>query len=686
MNETMNAPPVPVLAPAPVPVPAYKNKKTRVHCAALDRNNTICRRYGMDNTPFCNLHAHLRGCTPEQLAVAGICTGCHIRFYSDTFLRCEKCQARSKITNIAAKAAIVHCAFAGCKYKGAPNDKYCLKHTRQHFVDETVAKGMKVCFNNIRGCNAQLAADYLYTRCGDCLAADRDNDRGRRGNAAAAANVVMVGGVAQPDTQVCTTCCKPQQSTWFATDKGVRTKTCVVCRMANKVQNAKRDRAHRNKSARERYAANPESHEVKKEWVLHNRAKIADIWRAFRARKRAKLGDEVYLRENADAAQKWRDANPSLMEAQYQRNKDSREFQYRIYFRKARAADMEFAISFDDFVAVVNTPCEYCGTLPPRGFCGVDRIDNTRGYVAGNCASCCSMCNYMKGDESVETLVRRAEHILTHNRVIIGGFAFPDEFRNIKSVSFSTMVHSAALRNYTVEIEPTDYNCIVNKPCYICGKMPCYDTDDMNKVHFNGIDRFNNDEGYTLSNVRSCCTTCNCLKRNYTFDATMQKLSQIYGVSKGVYISMNGGTTNTIVPTCKPKRQYCKKPASSLARPPRAEKDTENVPEPTLQQKAANAEDQRRFVEKKKAALGDEAYREMNAARRAVQRAKNPPNPAKRAIERANQKARNPPPARAPPKTGTERAREYQERKKAELGDEAYREMLAAKKAAVRKT
>jgi hypothetical protein len=287
----------------------------------------------------------------------------------------------------------------------------------------------------------------------------------------------------------------------------------------------------------------------------------------------------------------------------------------------------------------------------------------------------------MKGNESTETLVHRAEHILTHNNVIPDGCTFPDEFPNIKSVSFAKLVHSAMLRKYTVEIEPNDYNQVVNNPCYICGKPPCYDTADMNMVHFNGVDRVNNDGGYTLNNVRACCTTCNFLKRNYTFDAMMQKLAQIYGVAKGISSPTGGGIAGTKVPTCKPNRQYHKMESAALARPPRALTDTDAAPESTPQQRAANAEDQRKFVEKKKAALGDEAYRAMNAARRAVQRAKKEPDSAKRALQRANQKMLNPPQVKAPPKTGAERAREFQERKKAELGDEAYRAMLATKKA-----
>lgn len=36
--------------------------------------------------------------------------------------------------------------------------------------------------------------------------------------------------------------------------------------------------------------------------------------------------------------------------------------------------------------------CLYCGDIST----GIDRVDNTQGYVEGNCVPCCGECNYMK--------------------------------------------------------------------------------------------------------------------------------------------------------------------------------------------------------------------------------------------------------------------------------------------------
>jgi hypothetical protein len=81
------------------------------------------------------------------------------------------------------------------------------------------------------------------------------------------------------------------------------------------------------------------------------------------------------------------------------------------YRRNALRKGIPFDLSLDGFRAFVTAPCAYCGTAPERNsVAGVDRLMSTRGYVAGNVTSCCSECNYAKGDLTPEEfleLVRR---------------------------------------------------------------------------------------------------------------------------------------------------------------------------------------------------------------------------------------------------------------------------------------
>jgi len=62
----------------------------------------------------------------------------------------------------------------------------------------------------------------------------------------------------------------------------------------------------------------------------------------------------------------------------------------------------------DDFDRLTSLPCFYCGCAPSkteparRGFGdfiynGIDRVDNTKGYIPGNVVPCCQACNSAKG-------------------------------------------------------------------------------------------------------------------------------------------------------------------------------------------------------------------------------------------------------------------------------------------------
>jgi hypothetical protein len=91
--------------------------------------------------------------------------------------------------------------------------------------------------------------------------------------------------------------------------------------------------------------------------------------------------------------------------------------------------NLAFKLSKEDFKAFCLGDCDYCG-IPPSNveadygtkngefiYNGIDRVDNSVGYVLGNCVSCCRVCNYMK-----RTMEREAflNHITAIYRKSIG--------------------------------------------------------------------------------------------------------------------------------------------------------------------------------------------------------------------------------------------------------------------------
>ena len=68
----------------------------------------------------------------------------------------------------------------------------------------------------------------------------------------------------------------------------------------------------------------------------------------------------------------------------------------------------EFAISKRYFKLLKQKDCHYCGESGPNG---IDRKDNSRGYIEGNVVACCEMCNRMKMAYGYNEFLRRVRRI-----------------------------------------------------------------------------------------------------------------------------------------------------------------------------------------------------------------------------------------------------------------------------------
>jgi hypothetical protein len=80
------------------------------------------------------------------------------------------------------------------------------------------------------------------------------------------------------------------------------------------------------------------------------------------------------------------------------------------YRRQAKYRGLVWALTGEDFDRLTAQDCYYCGQPPSMvkrsgryegcGFVynGIDRMDNTLGYTAGNVVPCCAVCNHAKMD------------------------------------------------------------------------------------------------------------------------------------------------------------------------------------------------------------------------------------------------------------------------------------------------
>lgn len=87
---------------------------------------------------------------------------------------------------------------------------------------------------------------------------------------------------------------------------------------------------------------------------------------------------------------------------------------YSRYRNGANKRGLEFNISIELMDKYFRADCYYCGVMVH--IIGLDRVDNSIGYVDGNIVSCCEECNRMKRVQSQDDFIKRCRAIsMNHN-------------------------------------------------------------------------------------------------------------------------------------------------------------------------------------------------------------------------------------------------------------------------------
>lgn len=97
---------------------------------------------------------------------------------------------------------------------------------------------------------------------------------------------------------------------------------------------------------------------------------------------------------------------------------------YRSYKADALDRNMVFELTLEQFTLLTSTSCFYCGVVPTNSYLpgnrlhygayiynGIDRKDNTIGYVFNNCVACCKICNYAKKTMSAQEYIDHCKAI-----------------------------------------------------------------------------------------------------------------------------------------------------------------------------------------------------------------------------------------------------------------------------------
>ena len=153
------------------------------------------------------------------------------------------------------------------------------------------------------------------------------------------------------------------------------------------VEQRKKQQPQRNKRAREKYAENSTS-------ICEYRRKIYQKLKEENPKKLKQRAREHHIRYRQNSPEKY-------------------SFSY--YKRNAKNRKIPFEITFDEFMLYWQQPCSYCGEKIIT--IGLDRIDNSTGYCAGNIIPCCHICNVMKNNHTINEFINRCKNIVKTNYI-----------------------------------------------------------------------------------------------------------------------------------------------------------------------------------------------------------------------------------------------------------------------------
>lgn len=100
---------------------------------------------------------------------------------------------------------------------------------------------------------------------------------------------------------------------------------------------------------------------------------------------------------------------------------------YKGYRNQAKARELEFSLTFDEFIRITSSKCHYCDKLPScyekrkkanggYRYNGIDRVDNLSGYTNDNSVPCCKPCNYRKKANTKDEFIAHTMRIARHQQ------------------------------------------------------------------------------------------------------------------------------------------------------------------------------------------------------------------------------------------------------------------------------
>jgi len=112
----------------------------------------------------------------------------------------------------------------------------------------------------------------------------------------------------------------------------------------------------------------------------------------------------------------------------------------------------------------------------------------------------------------------------------------------ISNEIFAAYVNRAAKRNREWGLTREEFDSLVQSRCFYCQSSPSEHPKRTKRrdtqVGFNGIDRWDNNQGYIVGNVVSCCSVCNDMKGTMSGEDFIRQVSRIQIARRGMAASV----------------------------------------------------------------------------------------------------------------------------------------------------
>ncbi len=232
---------------------------------------------------------------------------------------------------------------------------------------------------------------------------------------------------------------------------------------------------------------------------------------------------------------------------------------YREYKRRAARISSTFNLSENEAKDLFERECYYCDFKQQEILNGIDRICNELGYIDTNLVTCCTTCNMMKSTHDEATFILMCAQISKYRGLHeIENYSYV--FNDYKCSPLAYYKYRANKKEIVFDLTEDEFNEIRNNKCYLCGRKNT-------NTHTNGIDRIDNNKGYTKDNCKACCRDCNIMKRDlnsieFVFQCgliieynkdRLKFLSEVWEPSKG--ITKNDNKTKMIENGTKSREQ-----------------------------------------------------------------------------------------------------------------------------------